>query len=67
MVRDRHRSLSRGSPHPPFPFFNRTTLVPNIFLTLNEVGNKVLAFRPDASDASAFRKVEVSEAQLALR
>ena len=67
MVRDRHSSLSRGSPHPPFPFFRRIPLVPNIFLVLSVIGKRVWALRADLSDVSAFRNVEVSDAQLAFR
>lgn len=66
-VRDRHNSLSRGSPQPPFPFFRRTALVPNIFLVLKVVGKRVSALRADLNDVSAFRNVEVSDAQLAFR
>lgn len=65
MVRDRHNSLSRGSPQPPFPFFKRSALVPNKFFVLKDVGKSVLALRAELSDDSAFRKVDVSVAQLA--
>jgi hypothetical protein len=65
MVRDRHNSLSRGSPQPPFPFFNRIPLVPNIFLVFKVDGKSVWALRADLSDVSAFRNVEVSVPQFA--
>lgn len=64
-VRDRHSSLSRGSPQPPLPFFSFTTLLPIKFFTRRLEGNKVPAFLPDAKLASAFCKVDVSVEQLA--
>lgn len=67
LVRDRQRSLSRGSPQPPLPFFSLRDRLPNIFFTRSEAGNSVFALRADPKDVSALRRVDVSDAQLAFR